>query len=109
MYLCLELGNELGSLLGKDIEQSPKFAVLDVFGGVPKHVLSSPARLDETVQYGDHFIVVHISPPSLIEGAIAVPLGRLSYATVGLPLHRAARAKWQREREQIPGRHIFIR
>src|SRR5215467_6548301 len=74
VYFRLQFGNKLSSLLREDVEQSPKFAVLDVFGSVPESFLASPACIDESIEYGYHFIVVHISPPSLTRGAIAMPL-----------------------------------
>src|SRR5215467_11654554 len=74
VYFRLQFGNKLGPLLREDVEQAPKFAVLDVFGSVPESFLASPACTDESIEYGYHFIVVHISPPSPSKGAIAVPL-----------------------------------
>src|SRR5215831_5661624 len=74
VYFRVQFGNKLGSLLREDVEQAPKFAVLDVFGSGPESFLAFSARIDESIEYGYHFIVVHISPPSHCRGAIAVPL-----------------------------------
>jgi hypothetical protein len=70
-------------LLREDVEQSPEFAVLNALGGGPKCVLPFPARFDEIVEYGDHFIVVHRVHLLLKKGAIAVPLGEYAYTTAG--------------------------
>ena len=74
VYFRIQFGNKLGSLLREDVEQAPKFAVLDIFGSGPESFLASPACTDESIEYGYHFIVVHIIPPSPSRGAIAVPL-----------------------------------
>jgi hypothetical protein len=57
----MQLCNELRSLLGEDIEQPPELTILNTFGSGPKSVLAFPACLDQVVEYGDHFIVVHKS------------------------------------------------
>src|SRR5262252_7284652 len=74
VYFRVQFGNKLGSLLREDVEQAPKFAVLDVFGSGPESFLAFPARIDEAIEYGYHFFVVHICPPSPSRGSIAVPL-----------------------------------
>src|SRR5262249_45975977 len=51
MHFGLQFRDELSSLLRKDVEQSPKLTVLYAFGGAPKYVLPSPARLDEVVDH----------------------------------------------------------
>jgi hypothetical protein len=66
----------------EDVEQPPKFAVLDGLGCFAKIVLSPFARLYQVVEYGNHFTVIHLNPPSLVV-AIAIPLERSGYATGG--------------------------
>jgi CheY-like chemotaxis protein len=88
----------LSPLLGEDIEQPAELAVLDAFSGRAKNVLSPSTRLDQIVEYGDHFIVVHVDPPSLNKRAIAIPLGMscvttvLSWASVAVAPRIAAAA-----------------
>src|SRR5207249_4062222 len=70
MYFPLQFADKLRPLLREDIEQSPKLAVLDVFGSIPKSVLSLATRCNQVVEYGNHFRVIHMNPPSLDRTAI---------------------------------------